>query len=97
MAENSAADVEEILQRMCAEYLEMPGLCLTHQQAQRLWGLDEQTCVQLLNVLVDTGFLHERGDGTYVRVTEGPVAPLRFRMLKAVIGPGTARSRVGRH
>ena len=97
MAESSAADVEEILQRMYAEYLEMPGMCLTRRQAQRLWGLDEQTCVQLLNVLVDAGFLRQRGDGIYARVTEGPAARLRFHMLKAVIDPGAARSRVGRH
>lgn len=31
------------LQLIRAEYLEIPGLCLTMEQAQRLWGLDPVT------------------------------------------------------
>ena len=32
---------EQVLSRVCGEYLEMAGLRLTQKQAQRLWGLDE--------------------------------------------------------
>jgi hypothetical protein len=33
----------ELLRRVRAEYLEMPGLRLTAPQAQRLFGLDAET------------------------------------------------------
>ena len=35
---------EQLLRRICVEYLEMPGLQLTRPQAQRQWGLDDHTC-----------------------------------------------------
>jgi hypothetical protein len=60
-----------IVQRVCGEFLEMPGLRLTCQQAQRLWGLDEQTSQNLLEFLVDAKFLCRAGDGAYSRTTEG--------------------------
>ena len=41
-----------LLQRIRAEYLEMPGLNLTAAQAQRLWGLDGATCDMVLAALV---------------------------------------------
>jgi len=34
-----------------AEYHEMPGLNLTKPQVQRLWGLDDMTCSQVLEAL----------------------------------------------
>ena len=61
---------DEILNRIRGEYLEMPGLCLTHAQAQRLWGLDAQTCAAALAVLTGEHFLHLRHDGTYGRHCE---------------------------
>ena len=62
---------EQIVRRIRGEYLEMPGLRLTRPQAQRLWGLDEQTCAQLLDSLTEDRFLLRRGDGTYARLTGG--------------------------
>ena len=35
----------------------MPGLCVTLTQAQRLWSLDESTCVVALNDLMSEGYL----------------------------------------
>jgi hypothetical protein len=67
------ANQDEILRRICGEYREMPGLRLRREQAQRLWGLDGQTCSQLLDALVQTGFLCRGADGTYGRLTDGPV------------------------
>jgi hypothetical protein len=61
---------EDILGRIRGEYLEMPGLCLTHAQAQRLWGLDAQTCVNLLTALTAERFLFLRQDGTYGRLSD---------------------------
>lgn len=60
-----------VLQRVCSEFLDMPGLRLTCQQAQRLWGLDEATCLALLELLVARRFLCRNGRGTYARLTEG--------------------------
>ena len=48
---------DQMLRRIRGEYLEMPGLCLTLKQAQRLWGLDEATCREAMQLLVDTKFL----------------------------------------
>jgi hypothetical protein len=64
---------DDILRRICGEYLEMPGLRLKREQAQRLWGLDRQTCSELLDALVQSGFLVRLADGTYGRLTNDPV------------------------
>jgi hypothetical protein len=61
----------------------MPGLRLTTQQAQRLWGLDQQTCQTLLEFLVDAKFLCRQAQGTYSRLTDGFVEPPRLRMARA--------------
>jgi len=78
---------EHLLRRVRGEFLEMPGLRLTSEQAQRLWGLDHETCASLLNRLVDLQFLIRGSDGRYTRLTEGspPTSPLR--MAKADISP----------
>ena len=55
------------LQLIRAEYLEMPGLRLSKDQAQRLWGLDESTCEELLSELVEARFLRRTGQEAYVR------------------------------
>ena len=81
MSTVDALDVEQTLERMCGEYLEMPGLRLTCRQAQRLWGLDEATCVELLNILLETGFLRRTRDGTYARTTDGPARPPQLRTM----------------
>jgi len=60
-----------VLQRLRGEYLEMPGLKLTAEQAQRLCGMDQQTCAAALEALVNMKFLRLRPDATYVRTTEG--------------------------
>jgi hypothetical protein len=74
-----------LLQRVYGEFLEMPGLRLTCQQAQRLWGLDESACLQLLEFLVDAKFLCRPGHGMYTRVTDDLAARTRLRMAQAQI------------
>ena len=74
---------EQMLNRIRGEYLEMPGLRLKREQAQRLWGLDESTCAQLLECLVDIKFLYRTVDGKYARLTEGAVLSLPLRPAKA--------------
>jgi hypothetical protein len=73
-----------LLQRVYGEFLEMPGLRLTCQQAQRLWGLDERTCLEVLESLVDVKFLCRPGHGLYMRLADGN-ARLRPRVVKAQI------------
>ncbi len=73
---------EQILRRICGEYLEMPGLRLTLHQAQRLWGLDRPTCVSLLTFLVEAKFLAVVDDRLYVRTTTGKTALPSLRMAK---------------
>jgi len=73
----------QLLHRIKAEYMEMPGLRLTAAQAGRLWGLDSAACRELLERLITERFLQQRIDGTYARVTDGSPAALPFRMVKA--------------
>lgn len=63
--------VDDLLYRVRNEYLEMPGLRLTLEQAQRLWHLRRSECEALLRVLVDTGFLARTSAGAFVRVGSG--------------------------
>ena len=59
--------IEQRLCRIRGEYLEMPGLRLTSAQAQRLLGLDQESCLQLLESLTRERFLYRHADGTYAR------------------------------
>ena len=56
---------DQILSRIRGEYMEMPGLRLTRAQAQRLWGLDEQTCLALLLALEQAKFLWRSHTGRF--------------------------------
>ena len=62
-----------LLKRIRAEYLEMPGLRLTLEQAQRLCGIERTLCKMVLDSLVDEKFLCVKSDGGYARLTDGNV------------------------
>jgi hypothetical protein len=89
--QGSAPTFEQTLHRVYCEFLEMPGLQLTRRQAQRLWGLDEQLCLQLLESLVEAKFLHRSGDDVYARLTDGRAEVLHVRMAKAHVAATSAR------
>jgi hypothetical protein len=59
---------QDVLDRVKSEYREMPGLCLTLPQAQRLWSLDKGTCTFVLTSLVAEGYLKASAAG-YLRAT----------------------------
>ena len=59
--------VLDLTQRIRGEFLEMPGLRLTLQQARRLWRLDESVCGAVIAALVEAHFLVKTSDGTFVR------------------------------
>jgi hypothetical protein len=54
------------LRMIQAEYLEIPGLCLTKPQVQRLWGLEPQVCDALIDALIATNFLRRTPRDGYV-------------------------------
>jgi hypothetical protein len=62
---------QHMLDRIRAEYLEMPGMKLTFEQVQRLCGVERSMCEAALDSLVKALFLCRKPDGTYVRLTEG--------------------------
>jgi hypothetical protein len=54
-----------LLNRVRSEFLEMPGLRLRIDQAQRLWNMDRANCEMLLSLLVETKFLRRYSDDAY--------------------------------
>jgi hypothetical protein len=75
----------QIIQRIRAEYLEMPGLSLSAAQVQRLCGVDSALCESVLEALVESGFLARRSDGVYGRYRSGDVS--HTRQAKATLQP----------
>jgi hypothetical protein len=65
------AHILDWLQIIRAEYLEIPGLCLTKTQVQRLWNLDPMTSEAVLVALVDMKFLRRNSQDAYVRAHGG--------------------------
>lgn len=65
--------VNAMLERIRAEFLEMPGLRLTLDQVQRLCGVEQMLCQAVLDALVDAKFLCVKSNGAYSRLTEGEV------------------------
>ncbi len=66
VASAPAARVTDLVSLIRSEYKEMPGLCLTRAQVQRLWLLEPSACDNVLRVLVDAGYLRLTSSG-YVR------------------------------
>jgi hypothetical protein len=73
---STASPHTELLWRIRAEFIEMPGLRLTARQAQCLFGLDADTCRLLLAELQDAKFLicTEQGLFSVDRGTSGKSA-----------------------
>jgi hypothetical protein len=61
--------VAQWIDRVRAEYVEMPGLTLTRLQMRRMWLLDASLCDAVVDALVKAGFLSLRGNNTYGRAT----------------------------
>jgi hypothetical protein len=66
---------DRVHERIRAEYLQMPGLFLTQAEARDLCGVEQALCQQVLDTLVEMNFLSLTANGTYARVTDGPVEP----------------------
>jgi len=62
--------MNDLVGRIRAEFLEMPGLRLTITQASRLWGLDERSCKRIIDVLIGASFLRWTPAGTVARADD---------------------------
>jgi hypothetical protein len=76
---------QEMIRRICGEFLEMPGLGLKREQARRLWQVDDEFCGELLDELVESRFLYRRSDGRYVRAATAPETVASFGTRRAAI------------
>jgi hypothetical protein len=71
--------MERTLERLRAEFQEMPGLHLTLNQIQRFCGVGEEECREAVARLVMAKFLCLKENGVYARLTGGPVRQ-RYRL-----------------
>jgi hypothetical protein len=60
---------DSLLHRVRAEFQEVPGMRLTVAQAQRLWGLDRETCEAVLDRLTQTRVLSLGADGRIFKIS----------------------------
>jgi hypothetical protein len=60
-------DVHPVARRVLAEFEEMPGLKLNVLQASRLFGLDQEQCRVIIDMLVDLAYLKQTTAGAVVR------------------------------
>jgi len=79
--------VRRTIERLRAEFLEMPGLRLSIAQVRRLFGVDETMCQDVLDALVDVKFLRVNSDGTYARLTDGEPVDARPSSTDAMKRP----------
>jgi hypothetical protein len=63
-------EIPALVDRVKAEFNEMPGLRLTVAQATRLWGLERGLCLTVVETLVRTSFLRWGHGGTIVRAVQ---------------------------
>jgi len=62
---------DDAVQLIRLEYLEMPGMVLTYEQARRLWNLPADLCQRALDELLVSRFLKLTRHGAYVRCDAG--------------------------
>lgn len=83
MPESGHTPDDGLIARIRGEYLEMPGLRLTLDQARRLWGLEPQACRDVLGSLIGAGFLACGSDGRYARRSDDARTAPALRMARA--------------
>ena len=66
-----STQIDDAVQLIRLEYLEMPGMALTYEQARRLWNLPADLCQQALDGLLAARFLKRTRHGAYVRASAG--------------------------
>jgi hypothetical protein len=66
--------LDDNLQRVRDAYRDQPNLRVTPSQAQRIFELEPQLCVAVLDALLNEAFLLRTRDGLFVRRAD-PVKP----------------------
>jgi hypothetical protein len=66
----SPREISLAVDRVRAEFTEMPGLRLTVPQAARLMGLDQETCEFVIKALEQGQFLRRTPTGLVARVED---------------------------
>jgi hypothetical protein len=66
---DGSAENDALVERIRAEYLEMPGMTLRLEQVARLCGIERSICKLVLDALVDVKFLCVKADGAYARLS----------------------------
>lgn len=61
-------NVDTVVERVRAEFEEMPGMTLTMPQASRLFGLEEAFCLSIVERLVHAAYLRRTQTGAITRV-----------------------------
>jgi hypothetical protein len=84
--------IDEVRRRLRAEFLEMPGLRLKHEQVQRLCGVERAICQLVLESLVNAKFLWVSADGHYARVTDCSMSRPRATKADLRAEPRIARA-----
>jgi hypothetical protein len=60
---------ESVVDRVRAEFEEMPGMTLTMPQASRLFGLERDVCRTIVDKLVQSSYLRWTQTGAVTRTT----------------------------
>jgi hypothetical protein len=60
------SSLHTLIDRIRAEFTDLPGLKLTSAQACRLWQVDERQCRTALATLIKEGFLSQTPSGVFV-------------------------------
>lgn len=63
-------NVDTLIERVRAEFDEMPGMRLTVSQASRLFGLDEELCRSVVERLVSAEYLKKMENGAVIRAAQ---------------------------
>ena len=77
-------DHRRVLNLIRMDYLEMPDLRLSSDQARRLWNLGQADCDAVLAVLLQDQFLAQTADGSYVLRQGLDRQPLGLRGVHAL-------------
>jgi hypothetical protein len=60
-------DFQELQRRVQADFIEMPGMSLTYEQAVRLWACHPVVCRAVLESLVESQFLVRNRRAAFTR------------------------------
>ena len=84
---------QQALERIRAEFVEMPGMHLTCEQLERLSGVERTVCRAVLDDLVRARFLCLSANGSYCRVSDTSTSRTKRRATEELDGLDT-RSRL---